>query len=106
MTTPRKTNRKKARSSAQPKTVGASSVSTARAGAAPVSAAAAPPNGVNAENWDASVSDTTVLGGRCAANAAERHVVLDHAVSNVWAAEDIGTIRRVESNGRCMWVMW
>jgi len=53
------------------------------------------------------VGDTVVLGpGRCAANAAERHVVLDHAVSNIWATEDIGMIQRVESNGRCMWVMW
>src|SRR6185436_2400940 len=73
-----------------------------RAGSPPVVAAAAP----GAENWDTSVSDTVVLPGRCAANAEERHVVLDHAVSNVWAAEDIGMIHRVESNGRCMWVMW
>jgi hypothetical protein len=75
-----------------------------RAGSPPVAAAAAPAPG--GENWDASVSDTVVLPGRCATNAEQRHVVLDHAVSNVWAAEDIGMIHRVESNGRCMWVMW
>jgi hypothetical protein len=69
----------------------------------PAAAPVGSPGGM--EDWDTLVADSAVFG-RCAANAAERHVVLDHAISNVWAAEDIGTIRRVESNGRCMWVMW
>ena len=51
--------------------------------------------------------DSNVPGlGRNATNAYERHVALDHAVTGVWAAEDISAIRRVESTGSYKWVMW
>lgn len=51
--------------------------------------------------------DSNVPGlGHDATNAFERHVALDHVVTNVWATEDITMIRRVESAGAFKWVMW
>ncbi|HKX62718.1 MAG TPA: hypothetical protein VJS65_12750 [Verrucomicrobiae bacterium] len=109
MKTRRKTNKSRGgrpKRKSSPSSRRATSTPLVSSGAPPPSAAAAGAAGIG-ENWDGAVGDTVVLGpGRCAANAAERHVVLDHAVSNSWATEDIGMIQRVESNGRCMWVMW
>lgn len=51
--------------------------------------------------------DSNVLShGQNATSAYERHVALDHVVTNVWATEDITMIRRVESTGSYKWVMW
>ena len=74
---------------------------TARAMDAPAAALdAAPP-------WDREVDDSNVPGlNRPATNAFERHLALDHAVATIWITEDIGMIRRVESGGRFLWVMW
>ena len=56
--------------------------------------------------WDGEVSDTEVdTLNRCAKTPEERRLTLDYAV-NAWAAEDISMIRRVESQDRCLWVMW
>ena len=53
-------------------------------------------------NWDGELSDSPV----CASTAQERRQTLDDALNGIWAAEDITLIQRIESEGRCMWVMW
>ncbi len=55
--------------------------------------------------WDNEVSDTASLG-HPAQTPEERREALDHALNGPWAAEDISAIRRVESEGRYLWVLW
>jgi hypothetical protein len=57
--------------------------------------------------WDREFDDNNVPGlNRPASNGYERHLALEHAIGNVWATEDISAIRRIESGGRFLWVMW
>jgi hypothetical protein len=56
--------------------------------------------------WDREISDTASPLNGCAEAAQDRRTALDHALNGSWAAEDISMIRRVESEGRCLWVMW
>ena len=68
---------------------------------------AAPTAWDDAPAWDAQVDDNNVPGlNRPATTPPERHMALTHAVVNVWTTADIGTIRRIESEGRSLWVMW
>ncbi|MBL9174745.1 MAG: hypothetical protein JNL10_14505 [Verrucomicrobiales bacterium] len=56
---------------------------------------------------DDQLLDVNVPGlGHNAANAMERHLALEHAVSNVWAVEDISVLRRMEDAESGKWVMW
>jgi hypothetical protein len=64
-----------------------------------------PPTPALLPPWDGEVSDTASLP-QCAQTAQDRRAALDHALNGPWAAEDISMIRRVESEGRCLWVMW
>jgi len=56
-------------------------------------------------HWDRELTDKVVIN-KCAETPQELRQTLDHAVNNTWSAEDITMIRRVESEKRCMWVMW
>ncbi|MFO1458118.1 MAG: hypothetical protein U1G08_01825 [Verrucomicrobiota bacterium] len=56
---------------------------------------------------DAQLLDVNVPGlSRNAVDAGERHQALEHAVTGVWAVEDIAALQRDESSESFKWVMW
>jgi hypothetical protein len=103
-----KTSRKKSTRTAKPKRTSRPARMTLRGG---VRGGArdldAPASSISDVPWDREFDDNNVPGlNRPALNGFERHLALEHAIGNVWTTEDISAVRRVESGGRFLWVMW
>ena len=103
-----KTSRKKSTRTAKPKRPVRVTRAGLRAGVrGDVRGLDAPSSAPGAVPWDREFDDNNVPGlNRPAGNGFERHLALEHAIGNVWTTEDISAIRRVESGGRFLWVMW